>query len=213
MNGTLEECLSHIALTYGLSASELIAYAYEDNLGGHFPTLDNPSKYKKGIWGVEGQALYALVRALHPKNVLEIGNCWGTSTAHIAKALLTNGVGRLTTIDNGVEPTCLEVEGWYHEIIESVKADLFDWNYKYNPPYDFIFEDAYHEMDMVTHVWKAFYQYGAPGGMIVSHDSEHERTQADVQTGIRNVIGDAFTSYQISPALCGLAMWRKPFAS
>lgn len=52
-----------------------------------------------GVNPGDRRALYALVRALRPDTVLEIGTHIGSSTVHIARALETNGSGHLTTVD------------------------------------------------------------------------------------------------------------------
>lgn len=52
-----------------------------------------------GVNPGDRRALYALVRALKPASVLEIGTHIGSSTIHIAQALKTNGGGHLTTVD------------------------------------------------------------------------------------------------------------------
>jgi hypothetical protein len=217
MQGTLSEALTHIANRYGFNTEELIAYAKEDTLGGHYPQAppghNHPAPKEiepnKGIWAVEGQVLYALIRALKPGNVLEIGNRYGCSTAHIAEAIVRNGTGYLVTIDICKDPILREE---HQGIARQVIADLFYFDYKQLAPIGFIFEDSNHRPDMVEYAWRQFWQHGAPGAMMVSHDSEHERVGPGVREGIQRVTTD-YTSYQIHPALCGLAMHRKTNAT
>lgn len=52
-----------------------------------------------GVNPGDRRAIYYLVRALKPVNVLEIGTHVGASTLHIAAALRQNGIGNMTTVD------------------------------------------------------------------------------------------------------------------
>lgn len=214
MNGTLDEVLIDIAHSWGFDADELIGYAHEDMLGGHYPQalpgachpapIDHPGR-NKGIWETEGQTLYALIRALKPRNVLEIGNRWYCSTAHIAEALLKNGQGHLWTMDIQNEPILRDE---HKEVATQIVSDLFWFDYAKLAPIDFIFEDSFHQPDMVEYVWRKFLEHGSDKGMVVSHDSEHFRVGPRVKEGLARV-GLPYTSYQITPAECGLAMYRR----
>src|SRR3990167_10454525 len=97
----LHSALEQIASAYSLDANALIAYAAEDletgwdHGEGEWPT--------GSIWQVEGQVLYALVRALKPARVLELGTWYGCSATHILQALEANGYGALLVLDNHVQ--------------------------------------------------------------------------------------------------------------
>lgn len=214
MDGTLDEVLISIANSWGFDADELIEYAQEDELGGHtphpepedaHPTPKDHRGWNKGIWEVEGKVLYALIRALKPRKVLEIGNQWFCSTSHIAEALLKNEQGHLWTIDL-VKSKGLNVK--YKDVVTQIGIDLFRFDYGEIAPIDFIFEDSFHTPGMVHYVWGKFQEYGADEGMIVSHDSEHKTVGEQVQAGL-DMVGLPHTSYKIEPSDCGLAMWRK----
>jgi predicted O-methyltransferase YrrM len=140
-----------------------------------------------------------------PSHVLEVGNTWGTSTQHICEALLRNGKGKLTTIDLGE----FKVPARYKKIAKAKVTDLFDFNYKAVPRFDFVFEDGGHDGGAVTHVWEQFMKHAKKSAVIVSHDSEHFRLGPLVQSEIRQTNAD-YLSVAIAPADCGLAMWRKP---
>ncbi len=58
-----------------------------------------PEESYGGVNPGDRRALYALVRALKPASMLEVGTHIGSSTVHIAQALKTNGGGHLTTVD------------------------------------------------------------------------------------------------------------------
>jgi len=215
----LNEALGRIAQRFGFDHAELIAYAEDDEIGGYHSDdsqrrITEDGKLAKGIWGVEGQIIYALIRASTPRHVLEVGNCWGTSTLHIGEAVLTNGKGKLTTLDlpepsHGGDPFTIPER--YEGITTAIYEDLFDFNYKTRPLLDFVFEDALHATAQVAHVWGNFAQYAKSGAVIVSHDSEHHQAGVHVQAGIEQVVAKGeYLSLAIAPADCGLAMWRKP---
>jgi predicted O-methyltransferase YrrM len=196
--------MRRVADKFDLEHGELLAYAEEDTIGGYHHDKEERT-CERGIWGVEGQVLYALIRAFKPSHVLEVGNTWGTSTQHICEALLRNGKGKLTTIDLGE----FKVPARYKKIAKAKVSDLFDFNYKAVPRFDFVFEDGGHDGGAVTHVWEQFMKHAKKSAVIVSHDSEHFRLGPLVQSEIRQTNAD-YLSVAIAPADCGLAMWRKP---
>ena len=209
----LQQACKRIADFLGLNGSELLAYALEDEIGGyhHDQTLRT---FDHGIWGVEGQVLYALVRALSPLHILEVGNCWGNSTSHLADAVLRNGVGKITTLDleqpvyEGIPP--YQVPDRYAPVVTVVYKDLREFNYRTKPRLDFVFEDAWHTEELTGHVWREFAQWAKPGAVIVSHDSEHFSVGVNVQRGIEQMVPKGeYLSLAIDPADCGLAIWRK----
>lgn len=204
---SLIDTLAAIGGRFDLDADTLIRYTDEDNIGGHHSDPNKQGwKCAKGIWGVEGQIIYALIRALKPTMTLEIGNCWGTSTKHICTAVSQNGIGQIQTIDiRKTDVVPLE----HRHIVTSIQADLFEFDYDLTPPIDFLFEDSFHTADMVAHVWAEFKEHAASGAMIVSHDAGHFRAGAQVREGIERVMSD-YAVYLIEPSNCGLAMWRKP---
>jgi predicted O-methyltransferase YrrM len=90
-----------------------------------------------------GRLLAALVRALDPKVVLEVGTAIGYSTLHMAEAL---GRGRIVTIER--EPArvrqardFLERAGMA-ERVEIVEADALEAIGRLEGPFDLIFIDA-----------------------------------------------------------------------
>lgn len=136
----LNDALRQIAQDGGLDADELIAFAAEDNLGGR----DTGAFDAMSTFADEGRVLYALIRALRPAQVVEVGVASGGTTTHILKALDANGKGKLWSID-------LEPASGY-QVPEDLKAR---WTFvagdalehKLPSKADFIFEDGAHTLE------------------------------------------------------------------
>jgi predicted O-methyltransferase YrrM len=193
----------------------LDAYAHEDPHGGYHAAYDDgfPSG---SLWRVEGQILYALVRALRPANALELGTWHGASATHILQAIHDNKYGGLTCIDNraygnveigGMIPAPLKKLAFVHQTrIET----FFPHAIKEGWTYDFIFEDAMHLAPQVEFVWQHADKLLNPGGVIVSHDAMHAGAGEAVREGIAQAgYGEKTLNLLISPADCGFAIWRK----
>lgn len=203
----LATCLNHMAHQLGLDSSDLTAYAELDEIGGYTTGWPIGS-----LWNVEGKSLYALVRALRPINVLEIGTMYGCSATHITQALVDNGEGHLTCVDSGMQipiiggmiPDHLRSHITLH--IEKIE-DFITSKSAFRGPYDFIFEDAMHSVEQVEWVYRNLPYLLRPGGVIVSHDAAHRIVGAAVREGIRNA-GYEPSVYAIDPADCGLSVLR-----
>lgn len=111
--------------------TQLIKYTKEYlQFGVDAPTRDFPYYVKNGTFGeIDGDVLYALVRHLHPKNVIEIGCGW--STRLIDKALVKNEcAGSLVCIDPYPKPWLLSGEVHIERLIASpiqkVELTVFD---------------------------------------------------------------------------------------
>lgn len=207
-----------------LTPADVIPFAAQDPHGGYHADYDDgfPSG---SLWRVEGQFLYALVRALKPRSVLELGTWHGASATHILQALHDNGVsgdtdGTLDCVDNraygdivigNMIPLDLRLYATIHaksleEFITDVTPSL-DQGYRY----DFIFEDAMHTVEQVEIVWSAADRLLNPGGMIISHDACHPIAGSIIREGIaRAGYADEARTVLIEPADCGFAVWRKP---
>src|SRR5947209_4711129 len=96
---TLDQALATLAAQLGLDPQALIAYAAEDHIGGFNMDVNRRRWAPGSIWEVEGKVLYALVRALKPAHVVEIGTWFGCGASHILEALAMNKKGKLTSID------------------------------------------------------------------------------------------------------------------
>ena len=203
----LIDVLFQIEKQLGLELDSLLPLAELDAIGGFHP---DPAQRQWGmgaIFGVEGQTLYALIRALKPETVVEIGSGTGCSATHIALALKANGRGHLTTVDRGNTP--------------QIPADLLDYvtiqagdgiNYLALLPdnsVDFILEDADHTADMCHAIGELVKTKLKPGGVLLVHDIAHWAVGADIRRGY-DLAGMEVRRYLIEPSDCGWGVWQRP---
>lgn len=212
---SLEYACNAIGQFLDLNPSNMIRYAHEDPHGGYNSAYDDG--FPTGsLWRVEGQVLYALVRALRPLNVLELGTWHGASATHILQGVADNKAGGLTCIDSraygdivigGMIPQALKPLAFIHDMrIETFipRAIQEGWTY------DLIFEDGMHDMEQVEFVWKHADKLLNPRGMIISHDACHAIAGEAVREGIAKAGYEGkTTNVLISPADCGFALYRK----
>jgi predicted O-methyltransferase YrrM len=199
------QAIKELATYYNLDENELRSYADEDDIGGYH-VANALSKWEIGsMWAVEGKILYALIRALKPAHVVEIGSYHGCSTTHICEALLKNDKGKLTSVDIG---TKFKPPAKFKSVLKQVKADLFDYQFPKTPKVDFVFEDALHSPEQVSYIWMQFKKSAKKGAAIISHDAEHHIVGAGVKTGI-NTVTTEYKTMLVAPSDCGFAYWRK----
>lgn len=174
------------------------------------------------LFSVEGKVLYALVRAMQPQAVLELGTCVGASSTHLAAGLVANGKGRLTTVDSKLQLTGPWMVGQL--IPAGVKGAVKMVNEEgvgyakglKDDSFMFIFEDMLHGPAEVEATWTEAIRIVQPGGLIISHDAAHFIVGAGVQQGIRAALNAAGYADQeplvlkIAPGDTGLAIWKKP---
>ena len=185
--------------------TDLHVYAAEDTYGG----FDGGAGTSPGgsLWTVEGQVLYALVRALGG-SVCELGTLHGASAAHLAAAVRANRYGMAYCIDiwegagslipADLRPYCRQ---------QFMRGQ--DWLAKQkNASLALIFEDADHDETMGETVRRLAQTKLIPGGLLVSHDAAHASAGAHVCEGLRRA-GLDFTVYLIEPSDCGLALWQR----
>lgn len=198
-----------------LTPYDVIPFAAQDPHGGYHADYDDgfPSG---SLWRVEGQFLYALIRALKPQNVLELGTWHGASATHILQGIKDIGGGMLDCVDNraygdivigNMIPDDLRPFATMHPTsLEEAIAIALEEKYTY----DFIFEDAMHTVEQVELVWSAADRLLNPGGMIISHDAMHPIAGPVIREGIaRAGYADEARMVLIEPADCGFAVWRK----
>lgn len=219
----IHSALDSIASAYGFDADTLIDYAALDPHGGYHPREGGDGFPIGSIWRVEGQILYALVRAKIDSplygvdfHAVELGTHYGCSATHIAQAIHDSGKdGKLTCVDlNGAAGNMIPAH--LLEYVEIVTGDMFDYLATQEPAtFDFILEDGSHGADDVAKVWNAAHTLLKPGGLILSHDAEHFVVGADVREGIARAgyfgLMPPARTYLIEPSDCGFAVWRKPF--
>lgn len=196
----LNEALRQVAADGNLNADELIAYAAEDHIGGR-DTGDWPAM---SVFADEGKVVYALVRALKPEQVVEIGVASGGGSTHILSALEANNKGKLWSVD--LVPDCgLKIPEHLRHRWTFVTDDALIA--KLPARADFCFEDGAHNFDFTSRILTHLKALGPR--VILSHDAlSHE------------VYGDAFQvlkawqatlnphkTLHIDNAFTGLAYW------
>lgn len=218
---SLDHALNHISHVYHiLTPADVIPFAAQDPHGGYHANYDDgfPSG---SLWRVEGQFLYALIRALRPDNLLELGTWHGASATHLLQAMTDNKQGGLTCVDSRAYGD-IEIGGMIPKelkplaLMNMTRIETFiPHAIKEGRRYDFIFEDAMHETEQVEFIWKHADALLNPGGVIVSHDAMHAVAGEAVREGIRRAgyeIGygaHTVATVLIAPADCGFAVWRK----
>lgn len=226
IKGELNQILTFISLQLGCDPQELISYAGEDTLGGyHFDPTQ--ARFPIGsLFGVEGQMLYALIRHLKPKIVVEIGGWAGASASHMALAVMRNETGKVISVDLGDENVNAATGQSHGSLIplnlkpyvELVKEDGRVWLTKQmSQSIDMIFEDADHSAGLVMELSRLALAKLVPGGYLVNHDAGHDEAiypngartpspvAANVQEGLTRA-GAAFKAYLAAPSDCGLAI-------
>lgn len=225
---TLNDTLRELASWLELDPVELVKFAAEDAVGGYHPHHPQPRNIKLGHWPsgsmfeVEGQTLYALVRALRPSVLVEFGSWHGCSTAHMAEALLKNveedggPLPVIHAVDNGFEHGNQGIELYrpperYAEIIKPHNMDYREFISEVGQgltPH-FILEDMLHEPEMVRDVWQWAAAF-APGAIVVSHDAKHHVVGEQVRAGIAQSSISDVVMVQTPPSDCGFAFGRVP---
>lgn len=206
----LSQTLDAVAAQLRLDPAALKAYAAEDTLGGWHPDPALRQRWHLGgVWEVEGQTLYALIRALKPECVIECGSYYGCSTHHLMEALWRNGTGQLISIDNGLQGGHFTIEERYQGIITQVHADAMQWLQENDiSTCGLIFEDMMHTEESAFSVWDSALKRAKPGAVIISHDAAHYIVGANVMRGIIRA-GGKVQVYLTEPAECGLAIGQK----
>lgn len=191
----------------GIELDSLLPLAESDDLGGYHPD-EKQRKWGSGaVWEVEGQTLFALVRALKPETIVEIGSGTGCSTTHMASALRDNGSGHITTIDRGNTP---QIPDDLQVYVTITNGDAI--NYLALQPdnsIDFILEDADHSTELCQAIGELAKTKLKPGGVLMAHDAAHFGVGADVKRGY-DLAGLDIRVYRSDPSDCGWAVWQRP---
>lgn len=202
---TLAKTLDQIASDFGLNADDLKAYAAEDEVGGWD---GGEGEWPCGsLWSVEGKTIYALVRALRPKKLLELGSFCGASSTHIAEALKKNRAGTLVTVDNLKDGQRAPKQARVNPVI----ADGVEYVQKSDGPFDLIFEDLMHSLEMSRDVAIEAQAKLTLGGLLIVHDAAHFIVGEDIRAGLAEA-GITPKYYLTEPSDCGLAIWQKAAA-
>jgi len=206
----LIDVLFQIEKQLGLELDSLFPLARQDFVGGYHPDPDKRQWGSGAIWEVEGQTLYALIRALKPQTIVEIGSGTGCSTTHMAKALMDSfSSGHITTIDRGNTP---QIPGILSSFVTITNGDAL--NYLALQPdnsIDFILEDADHSEALCHAIGELAKTKLKPGGVLLVHDIAHFGVGADVRRGY-DLAGMEVRRYLIEPSDCGWGVWQRPKA-
>lgn len=202
------ETLTALETFLSIPEGTLIPFADEDTIGG-FNFDPNASDWPVGsIWAVEGETLYALVRAFQPDTVLELGTNRGCSTSHLAAAVQRNGAGHVVAVDvwGGAGDLILPE---LRNVIEQRFTDALDAIASFEDgSLQFVFEDLLHGAEQVKAIIEALKPKLAPGAVVVHHDSEHGDDGVKVRSGITAAGVTSYASVLAAPSDCGLAVWR-----
>lgn len=221
-NDSARSELMLLAVQNGYNANELVQYIDEDHVGGYHVQAALATWPSGSVWESEGQMLYALVRYLKPEHVVEIGCLYGCSTTHIASALLKNGSGWVTSVDNGANGQRGELIPLdKREVIKLVNGDGGDYlEGLADNSVDFIFEDAGHGEEDVYRFTVLAMRKLKPGGLLINHDAMHDlayygdgnKVPADdgqkIRAGLTRA-GVQFQTYKPHESDCGFAVTRK----
>lgn len=216
----LNEVFTLIAAQIKCDASELIAYAAEDDLGGYHIN-EMQRKFPQGsAWAVELQTLYALIRHFKPEVIAEIGGWLGASASHMALACKRNGIGHVTSVDNGVggQPHGALIPNELRPFVTLVNDDGRVW-LAAQPPQSIglLFEDADHSTQLVMELTRLALSKIEAGGILATHDAHHDfayvgggvKIDSSVGREVREGLARAgaySTAYLADPSDCGLAL-------
>lgn len=198
----LQDALRQIAADGGLDANELIAYAAEDNIGGR-DTGDWPGM---STFAAEGKILYALIRAMQPERVVEIGIDSGGTSTHILSALAANTYGQLYSIDIKSEVGAAVPEHlrdrWTICVGDALTAPI--------PQAEFIFEDGPHTYEWTVAMFKRLKELKPK--VMFTHDMYTHRTYGPdfaVERAMHDALG-VDTGVLTDGSIAGLGYWWNP---
>lgn len=207
----LYDALTQVAQTYDLDTEDLQNFATMDTVGGYHSDPVQARWTIGSIWHVEGQILYALIRATKPKFVVNLGVFHGCSTAHIMAA-----VTAIQADDPKYKPIVVAVDLYHPQSVpdgvEFIGMDAVEYVETQMPTkkVDLLFEDLDHGIVSVKRVWTAFQEKAKKGALILSHDATHYLVGKDIRFGIEaSGVTDPLV-LDIEPSDCGVAVWRKP---
>jgi hypothetical protein len=197
---TLNDALTQLADVLHLDAADLIRYAAEDTAGGRGTGFSG--------WAIdpdEGRILYALVRALRPAQVVEIGVNEGASSTHLLAALAANNYGRLDSYDTDTNAGLLVPDGihadWELHIEDATLVEL--------PHASVVFEDADHSLAGATAMFTKLKALSPQ--VLVTHDVNMTTAHGDFYVGVAfaDVFPDGFT-LTLDGCERGLGVWVNP---
>ncbi len=193
-----------------------------DQLGGWHPDAALRKWPVGSCFETEGRYLYANVRMLRPRAIVEIGRWEGCSAAHLALALKHNALdkpgagesGKVFSLDIAAgmgSKIPAELMPWVELLNADATSDAgLDLLTRFAPQIDFLLEDGAHTTGFTENILT---RYGprvkTPGGAIIVHDYCHWDCQATVAADCRKILGDPDEIFLQPPSDCGYAVYRK----
>jgi predicted O-methyltransferase YrrM len=149
-------------------------------------TILSPEDLDRGVNPGDRRALYYLTKAFKPKSFLEVGTHIGASTLFIARALKSNGQGRVTTVDiydvndpvkalwkqcgASACPRDMLARAQCDDLVSFSAIGALPHLEQTSEKYDFIFLDGDHSAPSVYNEIAAALNVLSPGGVILLHD-------------------------------------------
>ena len=198
----LNEALQQIARDAGLDADQLIAFANEDQVGGR----DSGQWPGMSTFADEGKIIYALVRALRPAKVVEVGVDSGGTSTHILSALVANDFGELWSVD--INPDCgLMIPDHLRQRWTFVNADAL--TVELPEQADFVWEDGSHSYEFTRDMLLRLKTLNSR--VIMSHDYATGKVYPGffVKEAFDEVLPEGF-GIEIDGCFTGLGVWINP---
>lgn len=209
--GSLETVVLAVAGWLGIEFKKLFEYVNAD--------LHTGWDFDQGAWPCgslhrpEGQILYALVRALKPKQIAEVGTWYGCSATHMAQALEDDGQKHAPINCIDISPNGSMIPSRLRQHINLTAADGCEYLSSLDDnSLGLFYEDASHSFEDVRGLWKLALNKVEPGGVIISHDPESAVVGADVIAGVEAAGIADYLIVRVPPSDCGLLIYRKPAA-
>jgi hypothetical protein len=200
----LNNICEKLAADLGLDAEVLKEHAAEDTIGGWEESKGSKSNWPIGsIHPVEGQIVYALIRAMRPDVVVEFGVAGGCSSKHILHALVKNRKGKLYSADPAPAPlikrfTEAEKKRWV--LLKDKGQDA-----KLPAQADIVIEDTYHTIESTAELCEVAKTLNPR--LILVHDAEHYLVGKAVNQGIHQAGLYSVKSFLPDGSACGYAYW------
>ena len=202
----LKEAFDVLSLMLRVPAARMEGYYYEVD-------IPKPTVGENAVWSmadIDAKLVYACVRALRPKTVLELGTHLGYSALHIVAALDANNRGRLVTLDHtqhaGGVP---RVQCRSHRLIP-LTAEGVQFSRTLCFPVDMVLEDGSH-FESDTHDFLSnCLPWLSTGALVMCHDVCHPEVGTAVTSGMRRALGEGVETVLVPPDVCGFGVWRKP---
>ncbi len=198
-NEALAALEQHLTIAPGL----LVEYAAElDVKGGREGGNESATAYTR-----DAQLLYAMVRLLLPEKILESGTNFGGSANHLLAALAKNGMGKLVTIDTTPDSGDFIFDEYLGQV-DVLIEDICEYVQRPEATaFDFIYEDASHEVHTVRAVYEALPTLAPNGCFVISHDTATGVEEA-ILTGIKDAGHGPVYDFRHDDGTCGFVLYE-----